>query len=69
MMPLGLAMHPGAQKTHQDVEDKVSRGGNESYGIEARPRKKRPRRGLHEFSEAVDGGDGLVSSGIVVQAE
>ena len=62
-------MHPVAQQTYQDVEDKVSRGGNESHGIEARPRKKRSRRVLHEFSEAVDGGNGLVSSGIVLQAE
>src|SRR5215218_9714246 len=40
--PLGLAIHSGAQKTHQDVKDKVSRGGSESHSIEARLRKKRP---------------------------
>jgi hypothetical protein len=69
MMPLGLAMHPAAQQTHQDVNDKVSRGGTEGHGIEARVRKKCPRRVLHEFSEAVDGSDSLMSSGTVVQAE
>jgi hypothetical protein len=63
MMPLGLAMHPGAQQTHQDVKDKVSRGSNESHRIEARLRKKCPRRVLHQFSEAVDGGDDLVGRG------
>ncbi|MDQ3793485.1 MAG: hypothetical protein M3341_12840, partial [Actinomycetota bacterium] len=67
--PLGLAIDPASQQTHQDVKDEVSRGGSESYGIEARAGKKRPRRVLHEFSEAVDGGDSLVSGGIVVQAE
>jgi hypothetical protein len=69
MLPLGLAIHPAAQQAHQDVKDKVSRGGTESHGIETRLRKKRPRRVLHEFSEAVDGGNSLVSSGIVAQAE
>jgi hypothetical protein len=69
-MPLlALAIHPAAQQTHQDIKDKVSRRGSESHGIEARLRKKCPRRVLHEFSEAVDGGNGLMSSGIVVQAE
>jgi hypothetical protein len=68
-MPLGLAMHPGAQQTYQDVEDKISRGGTESHGIEARFRKQCPRRVFHEFSEAVDGRKGLMSSGIVAQAE
>ena len=53
-------MHPGAQQTHQDVKDKVSRGGTESYGIEARLRKKRPRRVLHQFSVPVGGGISFV---------
>jgi hypothetical protein len=60
---------PGTQQTHQDVKGKVSRSGTESHGIEARVRKKRPRRVLHEFSEAVDGGNSLVSGGTVVQAK
>jgi hypothetical protein len=64
-----LAIHPAAQQTHQDVKDKIPRCSTESYGIEARLRKERPRRVLHEFSEAVDGGNGLVSVGAVVQAE
>jgi hypothetical protein len=68
-MPLGLAIHPAAQQTHQNVEDKVSRGGTESHGIEARLRKKCPRRILYEFPEAVDGGNSLVSGRTVVQAE
>jgi hypothetical protein len=68
-MILGLAMHPGAQQTRQDVEDKVSPGGSESHGMEAHLRKKRPRWVLHEVSEAVDDGNSLVSSGIIAQAE
>jgi len=69
MMPLGLAMPPAAQQTYQDVKDKVSCGGTQSHSIEARLRQKCPRRVLHKFSEAVDGGNSLVSGGIVVQAE
>jgi hypothetical protein len=69
VMVLGSAIHPAAQQTGQDVEDKVSPGGSESHGIEAHVRKKRPRWVLHEVSETVDGGNSLVSSGIVTQAE
>lgn len=66
-MVLGLAIRPGAQQTCQDIEDKVSPGGSESHGIEARVRKKRPRWVLHEVPEAVDGGNSLVSSGIIAK--
>jgi hypothetical protein len=69
MLPLRLAIHPAAQQAHQDVKDKVSRSGTESCGIEARLRKKRPRRVLYEFSEAVDGSNNLISGGLVAQAE
>jgi len=69
LLPLGLAIHPAAQQAHQDVKDKVSRSGSECHAIEARLRKKCPRRVLHEFSEAVDGGNSLVSGGSVAQAE
>jgi hypothetical protein len=69
MLPLRLAIHPVAQQAHQDVKDKVSRGGTESHGIETRLRKKDARRVFYEFSEAVDGGNSLVSGGLVAQAE
>jgi len=69
MMPLGLAIHPAAHQTHQDIKDKISRSGGESYSIEARPRKKRSCWVFHKFSEAVYGGDNLVSGGIIAQAE
>jgi hypothetical protein len=69
MLPLRPAIHPVAQQAHQDVKDKVSRGGTESSGIEARLRKKRPRRVLYEFPKAVDGSNSLVSGEFVAQAE
>jgi hypothetical protein len=65
MWSSGLAMHPAAQHTHQDIKDKVPKGSSESYGIEASLRKKCSCRVLHEFAEAIDGGDELVGLGIV----
>ena len=60
------SIEAAAQQANQNVEDEVPSGGSEGHGIEACFGKKRPRRVLHEFSEAVDRSDDLVGCGVVV---